>query len=64
MSESFVVELRVSCFGEKTSRCFMKNKPSFCGKLIMDGQKSGRGEKEGWERWNFYGRGRGVNISC
>ena len=32
MSESFVVEQCVSCFREETSRCFMKNEPSFCGK--------------------------------
>lgn len=35
MSESFVVELRVSRFGEKTSRHFMKNKPLFCEKQAV-----------------------------
>lgn len=55
----------------KTSRRFVENKPSFCrkqavvfGKSKMDEKASGRGEKEGWGRWKFYGRGRGVNISC
>lgn len=48
----------------KTSRRFTKNKPSFCGKSKMDEKASGRGEKEGWGRWNFYGRGWGVKIWC
>ena len=48
----------------KTSRRFVENKPSFCGKSKMDEKASGRGEKEGWGRWKFYERGRGVNISC
>ena len=42
----------------------MKNKPSFCRKSKMDEKASGRGEKVGWGRWNFYERGWGVNISC
>ena len=42
MSESFVVELRVSCFGEKTSRHFMKNKPLFCGKRAVVLRKTSR----------------------
>lgn len=35
MSESFVVEQWQTCFGEKTSRRFVKNKPSFYEKQAV-----------------------------
>ena len=53
MSESFVVELRVSCFGEKTSRCFVENEPSFWEKqavVLWKVENGWEGIEKRWKR--------------